>query len=416
MIGNVVLLYRGILIAILFACMIPFTGCSGQTAKAKQINVIFRFDDYSAKSSMDTELKIIDAFRKNKVPVTFAVIPFVCAGSEHDPSPQNSLPLTPTKGNILKAALKSGILDVALHGYAHQIVSVREMNEFSGLDYGVQAKKLAEGKKFLEALIDAPVTTFVPPWNAYDLNTLRVLEDLGFSTLSASKAGKAEKTTTLNFLPATCELPQLRNAIGAARNSSDTQPVIVVVFHEYDFREFDKKHGKITYQEFSDLLRGLRSTEDVRLLSIGQATGMINDLTVSRFLLNRSIHTALNLLPSFLVKVYDSRYTDRDHGYSWLCAGLFYVTIILLVALVSFAAGRFMFPRSAFLMNVGIYGSIPLLVTVLVYVFHDLDVTIGRAMIGALIVGISVGTWLCIPSLAKKTHPRKTGPGDENRA
>lgn len=67
-----------------------------------------------------------------------------------------------------------------------------------------------------------------------------------------------------------------------SRTSFDPQPVIVVLFHEYDFQEIDETRGRITYQEFYELLNWLSSQRDVRLLSISQAAQGINDLSAKR--------------------------------------------------------------------------------------------------------------------------------------
>ena len=301
---------QNIITVLLFVTIITVTGCSSQAGEEKLINVVFRFDDYSAKSSTDIELKIIDAFRKHKASITFGVIPFICAGSSHDTCSQNVVPLTLMKSDILKTAFMDGTVDIALHGYSHQTINAKKMTEFSGLDYNSQVEKLAKGKKFLETIINAPVTTFVPPWDSYDLNTLRALEDLGFSTISSDRQGEAIENSTLNFLPTTCALHQLRDAVIKAKSSFDTQPVIVVLFHSYDFREVNEKLGNITFQEFSDLLDWLQSRGDVRLLSIRQATMVINDLGAHRFLWNHSKHPVRKLIPSFLRKGSANQYPE----------------------------------------------------------------------------------------------------------
>jgi peptidoglycan/xylan/chitin deacetylase (PgdA/CDA1 family) len=42
----------------------------------------------------------------------------------------------------------------------------------------IQLDRLIEGKRYLEGILGAPVTTFMPPWNRYDRNTLKALSDL----------------------------------------------------------------------------------------------------------------------------------------------------------------------------------------------------------------------------------------------
>lgn len=277
-----VVLFQRIPVTFLFLCVISITACNKPPIEIKQVNVVFRFDDYSACSNTDMELRIIDAFRKHEACFTIGVIPYVCANDIHDPSAQDLIPLTPIKGNILKNGVNEGILDVALHGYSHQTISTEQWAEFSGLDYNSQAERLAKGKTLLESMIDAPINTFVPPWNRYDLNTLRALEELGFSTLSADNKRMEVTASKLNFLPYSCNLFNLRDAIQASRTSSVTQPVIVVLFHEYDFKEIDEKRGRITYQEFYELLNWLKSQRHVRLLSVKEATEGIHDLSAKR--------------------------------------------------------------------------------------------------------------------------------------
>lgn len=269
--------------------MISLTACTKHPIETKRINVVFRFDDYSAYSNTDLELKIIDAFRRHEACLTIGVIPYACAGDIHDPSDQAVIPLSSIKGEILKNGLHDGIVDVALHGYSHQTIGTEQWTEFSGLDYNSQIKRLAKGKKFLEEMIDAPVSTFVPPWNRYDANTLQALEKLEFSTLSAdNKKREVTQACKLNFLPYSCNLFGLRDAVKKSRTSPEPQPVIVVLFHEYDFKEINETRGRITYQEFYGLLNWVTSQEDVRLLSISQATRTIDDLSAKRFLMHAS--------------------------------------------------------------------------------------------------------------------------------
>ncbi len=376
----------------------------------RRVFIVFRFDDYSARSATDMEIRIIDAFRKNGDPITFGVIPYISEGDVHDPSPSRVVPLGPTKGDILRSASEAGILEIALHGYSHQTVDAEHLTEFSGLDYPSQLERIASGKELLERLVGAPVTTFIPPWNEYDLNTLRVLEDLKFTTISASISGEATEDSPLMFLPATCDLLQLRRAVKAARRSSDTQPVIVVLFHVYDFMEIDRERGNITYQEFSDLLNWLKSQGDVRLLSIIEAATVINDLSVHRFLLNKRIDSVLRLLPSSLRQKHDNQYSESPHVLfrTSLRVGFFYLAIVALVLFTSFILGYLVFPKSTLITDISIYGSLVVLVIILIYAFHDLQIHYLGMMVIAGLVGACIGIWLSFLSLKKKSFLGKS--------
>lgn len=258
---------RIILIIIIYIFSASFTGCYQHSADEK-ITVIFRYDDVSASSPVDIELKLIEAFRAVESSITIGVIPFRCAGNTRDPSPKQLMPLTPTKKSILKQGYDDGILDIALHGYSHQTYDAEQITEFSGLDYSIQLEKIAKGKKFLEDIIQAPVTTFIPPWNSYDLNTIFVLEKLGFSILSAGKGGLTTKDSKLKFMPATCGLPGLQEAIETSRKSAMKHDIIIVLFHGYDFIEGNKEKGIMTIREFSDILCWLNSQKDICISSI----------------------------------------------------------------------------------------------------------------------------------------------------
>jgi len=218
------------------------------TPPEKQITVVFRFDDYSSLSSTEFEVKLINTFRKYNAACTFGVVPYACAENEHNILPHEVVPLTLNKAAILKNAVKEEILEVALHGYSHQTIRKKaefDYTEFSGLDFNRQFKKIATGKNYLEELLDMEIDTFIPPWNTYDSNTLRAIEELGFKCFSANESVGAMKSSLLKFVPATCDLFELRQTVESARRVPDRQPVIVVLFHEYDFLEIDKKTGRL---------------------------------------------------------------------------------------------------------------------------------------------------------------------------
>lgn len=282
----------GILIPLLLAGMILIAGCGRSAAGKKSITVVFRYDDYSSVSSTDTERKIIEAFRSNGAALTFSVIPFV-ADDVHDPGPRELLPLNATKIDLLQTAIRDGTVDVAQHGYSHKTRQAVTMTEFCGLDCASQADQIAKGKAFLEAAFNVPITTFVPPWNSYDANTLRALAELGFSTISAGGMREENEPSALHFLPFTTSFRNAKKAVENARKAPDAQALLVVLFHSYDFCDVEPKHRGCTEKEFSDLVGWLQSQEDVRLLSLGQVVQAIENPSANPSLPGRSISSAL---------------------------------------------------------------------------------------------------------------------------
>jgi hypothetical protein len=268
--------------------------------KNKIVNIVFRLDDFSAVSSTDIERRIIGLFREHRAAVTLGVIPFVCAQDIADPSRQSPLPLPADKVEILRAGVEDGTIDVALHGYSHQTAGVSAKTEFAGLVYGDQLEKLARGKAALEKASGSPVRIFIPPWNSYDLNTIQALDQLQINIISAGWNGAAAPQTSLRFLPATTDIMHLFDAVAAARRSPDTQPLIVALFHLYDFTEVGMDRGRITFHEFTDVLNWIEQQQDIQVLSIGQAVDSIEDLRVNRFLAIEAWRAVQTVTPLFL--------------------------------------------------------------------------------------------------------------------
>ncbi|RQW89289.1 MAG: DUF2334 domain-containing protein [Geobacter sp.] len=329
-----------LLIYILFIMTVfpPIEECYAQVDRTT--NIFFRYDDISGRSTTVLEQKLIDLFRRHRFSFTVGVIPFVCDRDYEDPGLQGNIALSPQKAEILRDAVKTGTLDVALHGYSHQSIRTRKegpYTEFSGLDYKKQEMKIVKGKRLLEEIFGGKITTFIPPFNSYDLNTLQVLENHGFTVVSANRYGVAKKSSSLRYLPVTCELDEVRKAVESAGRVHDGQAVIGVMFHEFDFSDIDKQRGKISFDEFANLLDWLAARGNVRVMSIEQAVSEINDTGSRRYQDNRSYWRTFKLAPDFFVefkKLYLSstaagRETTKVRA---KIASLYLVTFILSIA------------------------------------------------------------------------------------
>lgn len=62
--------------------------------------------------------------------------------------------------------------------------------------------------------------------------------------------------------------------VDMARADLDRQPVVVMLSHEYDFKEIDAHRGRTTFLEFSALVDWLDNQPDVRLRSIRQVSSL----------------------------------------------------------------------------------------------------------------------------------------------
>jgi peptidoglycan/xylan/chitin deacetylase (PgdA/CDA1 family) len=254
----------------------------------RRITVIFRFDDY-ARSSSDIGAELLKVFQEHNIPSTYGVMPFVSDTFTDDPA--NCAAIDTETAGKLNDAVRAGLVEVALHGFAHRTnptvpASPGSESEFRGLGYASQLRMLSAGKSLLESLYHVGVTTFIPPWNSYDENTLRALADVGFRVISSSAQTYAipasRSPESLRFLPYTCMPGHLREAVQFARISSDPDPIIVVLLHPSNFVEYDRVRGQLSRQTFADLLSWLAVQPDIATQTLGGAARMTRDLSYER--------------------------------------------------------------------------------------------------------------------------------------
>jgi len=377
-------------------CLMPCIGSATEPVIKQQIFVVFRFDDFSTLSETDIELKVIAAFRTNKFPLTLGVIPFR-ARDVHDPGCRDFVALSPDKAGILRDGFRDNVLDIALHGYSHKRRSSGgQPTEFAGVVYRRQAEMLAKGKSFLENAIGAKVVCFIPPWNTYDVNTVRALEELGFTILSAGTGGVAPRNSKLFFLPSTCDLTRVADAVAAARETRDSQPMVVVLLHSYDFKEVDKRRGKLSYEQLCNLLSWLQRQEDVRVVSIGAAARTVSDLSARRFLFNRRSRTLVNHLPSLVAGRMQLYLEARGLGVSSAAVLVFwgfYLAILVLACLCSVLLALSLF--SGFVRRARAAACVwtALASIVVIFLFCDSLVSWRGLTLSCIVVGMAIGLW-----------------------
>jgi peptidoglycan/xylan/chitin deacetylase (PgdA/CDA1 family) len=252
------------------------------------VTVFFRFDDYSEASPAIVESGLVDALRSAGACATFAVIPAVTEGGYHVPGERAVLPLGPAKARFLQEAIADKTIEVALHGWNHRTQSGSAPHgEFVGIDEREQLARLQQGaSRFREAGIAA--TVFVPPWNAYDSNTLLALTQAGLRCLSANRYGPA-LPGQLRYLPITAAFDELRVAVVSARESGDPDAIVGVLLHPYDFEESGDKRAITNCRAFEQELRWLVAQPDVKVQTVGQIAQGNDTLDVGRYRANQPL-------------------------------------------------------------------------------------------------------------------------------
>ncbi len=388
------------------------------SAENQEIAVIFRYDDYNNDSPTDIETKMIQALKSQNLSATFAVIPFTAVQDQVPGETAVPAPLSVNKADILRAGIDAGVLEVAQHGYSHQ--SIREAadydgplfgedfygdtrTEFAGLDYERQVEIIAAGKSLLEETLEVEVSCFIPPFNTYDSNTTRALEDLGFECLSAGRTGIPIQSSKLKFVPNTCELRHLKMAIETARRTSGGTSLIVVLLHPFDFVEFDKERGRYSFEEFEEYLVWIDTQDDLRVITIKEAIESINDLNMARFESYYSFHVSstFHLLPPILDFLpypwlfYPSEDAIREIMLKhWLLLAVFYSAVLGIAAVTAYGGGVFLFSRHEGLRTGIKWGCLALLILLAVYAFRDLEFYYSGVIILTIIAGVTLGLWV----------------------
>ncbi|MFA4901891.1 MAG: DUF2334 domain-containing protein [Desulfobaccales bacterium] len=391
-----------------------------ETIEAKNlphyVTVVFRYDDYCSRTDTELEKRIIADFKKHNVCCTFSIIPFVKAKNYLGFEPQDVIPLTPEKIAIARDAIKAGAMDATQHGYSHQTLQTKGWHtEFQTLDYSTQMDKLKKGKAFLEKVLDKPMITFVPPYNAYDAITIEVLEKLNFQCLSAGMEGETVPSTSLKILPATCNLDNLRNTIEYARKIVDYDPIICVVFHQYVFSDVETVteqediNYKMSYDKFSELLSWVASQKDIRIMSIDQVLKTKVNLSMDRFINNKYYLQLVHLKPVWWPPHYgiylpvDTASNIRFRNFkalfnitrmrNMLYIASFYLMILIIVFSVTYIVGTIGFAVSKVMDKICKYYSLIMLGILLSYLafgriqYKHLEVIVG-------LWGLGLGGWM----------------------
>ena len=216
------------------------------------------------------EKYIINVFNENNLPITFGVVP----GGGH---------LNNNAIDILKKADKKNEVEIAMHGFAHTD------KELFGT-YDEQYKLLQKGKKILENSFNVHVETFIPPYNRYSINTIKVLESLNFKAISGDIDGPFVNNSKIIFLPAASKLNSLRKDIASVRNLKLDRCIIIVLLHHYDFID-DNTKGLISKKDFAELIKWISVQSDIDVKTIGQVSNLID----GKYFVNYNKISALSL-------------------------------------------------------------------------------------------------------------------------
>ena len=301
-----------------------------------RIQVVLRYDDYSALSDFAIEEAILNVLRRHGLCAVFGVIPFaVPAGSCNA---QEGVTLEGEKADVLRESVQDGLVEAALHGCQHLYLPrfnyLKGFTEFEGLPVAEQSELIARGNAELERVTGGKATCFIPPFNSYDEWTIEALRQNGVKCLSAAVFDPVPGQAEVLLLPHTCSLPQLREAVEQARLGSSEAPIVAALFHSFDFVESGQKMSCISIKEFDVLASWLASQSDLDVMTVSQVMDSNSDLSIARYQANRLLRQ-MGIHPL----VPPSEYTRRTRVYyPELFEGRSRVVCASLGALVAYVA------------------------------------------------------------------------------
>jgi len=214
------------------------------------IPIAFRFDDPSPASDRALEVEILRRFAERGVPLTVAVIP-VCRVNGA------SMELEGAHVEHIAPLARAGLVEVALHGYAHEERNRTpdgDPTEFWGVPLAQQRELLKSGQRCLAAVFGAAPEGFVPPWNTFDAATVAAARAEGFRYISAAREVPRAADGHVPLVPISCSVSQVWTAVPEAERFRTLEPVVIAVLHHYDFKESGATNSRLDLAELDRIL------------------------------------------------------------------------------------------------------------------------------------------------------------------
>jgi peptidoglycan/xylan/chitin deacetylase (PgdA/CDA1 family) len=239
---------------------------SGQTKKY----VVFREDDVTPGAKF-AELQAVNQVQIDKnVPVTMGIIPHPNA------SAGNQLLENKQFLNYMRSIDSNRLFEFAQHGYTHQSVSGASPSEFYGRPYTVQYDAIKKGRDDIKQAFGIVPTTFIPPFDKGDNNTLKAVKALGFTEYSTSFRDfninegymNGVRTDAVSLVFANESLQSMESATDQFLNDTHGIDTLVVLYHPADFSGPDGSINSEKIKMLSDYIDYLEGTGRVQFTKL----------------------------------------------------------------------------------------------------------------------------------------------------
>ncbi len=210
--------------------------------------VILRIDDIVPWNNQELTQRMTDDILSRGYGVTLGVIPY---GLEKD------RPLI----RWVQEVNKNPKVELSLHGYRH------DQEEFKHLNYAQANTKIQLGRDIMIKYFGEYPINFIPPYNVDSDETIQVLKDLQFKTLSGSineyivedNFAMAGYTAT-TYKYSTDQFIMADQVLHDCQASLKANHVCVIMSHPQDFTT-DGKIDEAKYAEYTKVLDGLAALD-----------------------------------------------------------------------------------------------------------------------------------------------------------
>jgi peptidoglycan/xylan/chitin deacetylase (PgdA/CDA1 family) len=169
------------------------------------------------------------------------------------------------------------LIEFGQHGYSHKNYSKGcTKYEFgSSRSYKEQKKDIKEGRDILERIFKRKFFIFTPPFNNFNKDTLKAINELDFLVFSHDKGNIYENkyrfkdiSTSINFNRKDDKerwyIPTITELLERVENNSVIYKHVGILFHHEKFRN-DNDFAKLKY-----LIHALKSKKDIEFKKIGE--------------------------------------------------------------------------------------------------------------------------------------------------
>lgn len=229
-----------------------------QPNSKKKVIVVFRNDDIQEFRGTKLDFELFRLFQDNNIPQTYALVPFKVNFAKNRDLMK-----------ILKEHLSLGLAEIALHGYAHQDLGRDRLHtEFLGRPIDEQRQKISQGKAHLEQVLHTEILTFIPPFNSYDVDTIKACRENGIEIFSASPLYYADTgdIVIVNFNRILTD-PIIEEIELASKNGPELS-IFIIYYHSFMGNIYAEDDY---YTRIKNLITYIKNKDNIEVMTLAEA-------------------------------------------------------------------------------------------------------------------------------------------------